>query len=305
MKRHVVYLIVIAVCCTLAGFYAVQSSERFQQSETWRYAYWTETVSAQNANNDLADMTAERDALVDQLEREKQAVTVADAKACAALTAAENLERTVRGRVVDLPEDGDNLHTIVFLQPDWEKRPNEKRFMKLFDTEKWCLDLRARTHTHIYTIDKPDAKPYFKFVKATPCLMILKCDGKAGQILYNEPNPDLAKKPDRLLHQINVTRKRQRHGNEQPFNCPDGICPINPKPDQDKKAAPPTDGPDSIELPAKEEEKKPEAPPVPETKGLPVAVAIAIPIVVFGVGLVGFLLLSHVNGVKKAQRRIH
>ena len=167
---------------------------------------------------------------------------------------------------------------------------------RLFASEPWCMDLRARTHWHVWTIDQPEAKPYWKFVTKTPCLIIQDCKEHGGRILYNEPNPDLAKHPKGLLHQINVTRKRQKHGTVSPYNgpCPDGVCP-----DDQKKSNAGPDGP-----PPTDEVKVDAAPDAPDAKheGIPAGIAIAIALSIGAAGFVGLTLATKTKNVRKAMR---
>jgi hypothetical protein len=197
------------------------------------------------------------------------------------------------GPVVDLPEDAENMHTILFLAQDWESRPNQVKAKKMFDQKDWCRDLRSRTHWHIWTIDQPEAKPYWKFVKTTPCLIVQDCGEHGGRILYNEPNSDLGDGPKSLLHAINVQRKKQRHGSVSPYDgpCPDGNCPIDQK-KKDSAGPPPTDEIKVSPLPDAPDAVKP-----PEQ--IPVAVGVGI---VATVGVCGFVLLS-LAGKAKAIRR--
>lgn len=285
MKHLKLSTCLVVVCLAITGLAVFAASAPPEDSDELKFLRDSNVKLSQRyfaGALKCHQLEQERDSAIDELEQARAACTAGQ----------------VHGRVVDLPEDADNLHTILFLQPDFAKRPNELRAKQLFDSQPWCLDLRSRTHWHVWTIDLPEAKPYWKFVTKTPCLMILDCAGEAGRVLYSEANPDLAKKPDGLLHQINVTRKRQKHGNQQPFNCPDGVCPI---PKKEEAAQPINPAPENVVAPAKEEAKEEiKAPVPPADKNIPVALALAIAAVVAVGSFVIFKMFVDAQAIARA-----
>src|SRR5689334_13966910 len=64
-----------------------------------------------------------------------------------AVTYAAALERqTVQERVVDLPEDGNQWHTILIVCPNWQARPAERRAEAMFHAEPFLVSLKHQTH---------------------------------------------------------------------------------------------------------------------------------------------------------------
>jgi hypothetical protein len=174
-------------------------------------------------------------------------------------------------RVLDLPEDGDQWYTTLFLHPKWDELPDPKlraaqaNAVKMFNTEPWCLELRQQTHWNVITIDDARAKPFYPIIPRTPCLMIQRA---CGEVIYKESGANLSEGPHGLRRAIQKATKR---------HCPDGRCPVAwPVP---KKEDPP-----KAEVPAVIE-KTPDAPKVPDApkpKGVsPVTCAVVV-ILAFG-----------------------
>lgn len=152
---------------------------------------------------------------------------------------------------VALPDDSANLYTTLFVQPDWRIRPNEVSARGLFTQTEVGRDLAAHTHLRIWSVDQAEAKPYYKFVTMTPCLLIQK---PTGEIVYRECNPTLAKFPHGLRHQIVKTVRQERHGH-QPI-CPGPNC----EPPSREQPLPSNEvvlnrEPPAVAPPAKEEKK--------------------------------------------------
>jgi hypothetical protein len=181
-------------------------------------------------------------------------------------------------RVLDLPEDGDQWCTTLFLDANYEKLPDPKfraaqvNALKMFNTEPWCLELRQQTHWNVLKTDDPRAVPFFPIVTKTPCLLIQRA---CGEVIYKESGSELSKGPHGLRRAVHKAMKR---------HCPDGRCPVawpTPKPEEPVKEEP---------IPAVIE-KTPEAPKEPEKPAEPAIVAKkepnAVPAIVGG--LLSFL----------------
>lgn len=122
-------------------------------------------------------------------------------------------------RIIDLPEDGNTWHTILFLQADWKSRPAERKAHTIWFTEPGLISLREQTHWHVITTDQAEFQKFRPLVDATPCLLIERAN---GEVIYRESGPQLGKNNDGLRRAIRC--EVQRH-------CPDGRClPIHPVP---------------------------------------------------------------------------
>ena len=134
----------------------------------------------------------------------------------------------VEERVIDLPEDGNQWHTILILRAGWQSLPAERRAEALFHSEPLLVSLKHQTHWHLITTDQTECAKFKALVDVTPCLIVERSN---GQVVYRESGPDLGKRPHALTHAIR--KEIQRH-------CPDGRClPLHPVPGKDEQ--PPQD----------------------------------------------------------------
>ena len=140
-----------------------------------------------------------------------------------ALTRAAATAASVQERVIDLPEDGNQWHTILILCPDWQGRPAERRAEAMFHSEPLLVSLKHQTHWHLITADQPEFRKFRALVDVTPCLIVERAN---GEVVYRESGPELGRHPHLLTHAIR--KEIQRH-------CPDGRClPLHPVPGQDE-----------------------------------------------------------------------
>lgn len=136
----------------------------------------------------------------------------------------EVVEPCPEERVIDLPEDGANWHTILILRPDWRNLPAERRAEAMFHSEPLLVSLKHQTHWHLITTDQPEFAPFRSLVTATPCLIVERAN---GEVVYRESGPELGKHPHDLTHAIR--REVERH-------CPDGRClPLHPVPRREEE----------------------------------------------------------------------
>lgn len=119
-------------------------------------------------------------------------------------------------KVVDLPEDAERWWTTLILDVKWQSFPNQVKARSMMIDDKACAELMQQTSGRIITIDTPIAKPYFKYMSGTPCLVVQNPD---GQVIYSEVNPDLGRRPRELIAEINKTMKRKQH-------CDGNVCPV-------------------------------------------------------------------------------
>jgi hypothetical protein len=157
------------------------------------------------------------------------------------------LERQVAAeeRVLDLPEDGNQWHTILFLRPNWQNAPAERNAEAMFHSEPLLVSLKHQTHWHLFTTDQAEYQKFKPLVEDTPCLIVERAN---GEVVYREFGPELGKKPTALTRLIR--KEIERH-------CPRNRClPLQPVPG--KEEPPPKDN----EIPAVLRE----AEPVPEKK---------------------------------------
>ena len=125
----------------------------------------------------------------------------------------------IEERVVNLPEDGHQWHTILFLRPEWKSLPDERKAESLFHSEPWLVSLKSQTHWHLITTDQTEFAKFRPLVNATPCLVIERAN---GEVVYRESGPDLAHRSGGLMRSIR--KEIERH-------CPDGRClPLHPVP---------------------------------------------------------------------------
>ena len=127
-------------------------------------------------------------------------------------------------RVIDLPEDGNQWHTILILRAGWQSLSAERRAEAMFHTEPLLVSLKHQTHWHLITTDQTECAKFRALVDATPCLIVERAN---GQVVYRESGPDLGRRPHALTHAIR--KEIERH-------CPDGRClPLHPVPGRDEE----------------------------------------------------------------------
>lgn len=125
----------------------------------------------------------------------------------------------LQDRPIDLPEDGNNWHTILFLSPNWKTDRTERRIHSLFYSERGLVSIREQTHWHVITSDQAEFQKFRPLVDVVPCLLIERAN---GEVIYRESGPQLAHQNDGLVRAIR--KEVQRH-------CPDGRClPLHPTP---------------------------------------------------------------------------
>jgi hypothetical protein len=126
-------------------------------------------------------------------------------------------------RVIDLPEDGNQWHTILILRAGWQNLPAERRAEAMFHAEPLLVSLRHQTHWHLITTDQAECAKFRALVNATPCLIVERAN---GEVVYRESGPDLGKHPHALT--LAIRKEIERH-------CPDGRClPLHPLPGKDE-----------------------------------------------------------------------
>jgi hypothetical protein len=135
------------------------------------------------------------------------------------------LERQVAAeeRVLDLPEDANQWHTILILRSGWQNVLAERKAEAMFHSEPLLASLKHQTHWHLFTTDQPEYQKFRGLVEATPCLILERAN---GEVVYLESGPALGKTPRALTHMIR--KQIQRH-------CPRNRClPLQPVPGKDE-----------------------------------------------------------------------
>ena len=126
-------------------------------------------------------------------------------------------------RVLDLPEDANQWHTILILRSGWQNVLAERKAEAIFHSEPLLVSLKHQTHWHLFTTDQPEYQKFRRLVEATPCLIVERAN---GEVVYLESGPDLGKTPHALAHLIR--KEIQRH-------CPRNRClPLQPVPGKDE-----------------------------------------------------------------------
>ena len=143
-------------------------------------------------------------------------------EAAVAVTYSATMEqRLVEERVLDLPEDGNQWHTILILRPNWQSHPTDRRAEALFHADPTLTSLKHQTHWHLITTDQPEFAKFRALVDATPCLIVERAN---GEVVYRESGPNLGRHGPALARSIR--REIERH-------CPDGRClPLHPVPNE-------------------------------------------------------------------------
>jgi|SRR5579872_3868651 len=162
----------------------------------------------------------------------------------------------IEQRTLELPEDGNQWHTILILRAGWQNMPAERKAEAMFHSEPLLVSLKHQTHWHLITTDQPECQKFRSLVSATPCLIVERAN---GEVVYRESGPELGRRPHALTRAIR--KEVERH-------CPDGKClPLHPVPHEKE----PID-----EVPAVlREEEKPEAPKHRSTAPLLVVTVLA------------------------------
>src|SRR6266436_6821525 len=116
------------------------------------------------------------------------------------------LAAEVEERVLDLPEDGNQWHTILILRSGWQSLAAERQAEAMFHSEPLLVSLKHQTHWHLITTDQAEFQKFRTLVDATPCLIVERAN---GQVVYRESGPDLGKRSHALSHSIR--KEIQRH----------------------------------------------------------------------------------------------
>jgi hypothetical protein len=126
-------------------------------------------------------------------------------------------------RVLDLPEDGNQWHTILILRPNWQSLPAERKAEAMFHSEPLLASLKHQTHWHLITTDQTEFGKFQPLVDVTPCLIVERAN---GQVVYRESGQRLGNNPRGLT--LAIRKEIERH-------CPDRHClPLHPVPDKDE-----------------------------------------------------------------------
>jgi hypothetical protein len=147
--------------------------------------------------------------------------------------------------VLELPEDGQLYHTLLFTSEHWQQNPKERDFIAWFDTNPQLKKLCAQTHVHHYEANQLRYRYRFDDIVKDdfPCIIVQRCDGCAVFKMSGSNMPrnsavlagKLSSVLDRLPDQepaLCVTRSNYRH---------DGLCGRifdRPKPRPDDKPCP-------------------------------------------------------------------
>jgi len=143
-------------------------------------------------------------------------------------------------RVLDLPEDGHQWHTILILRPNWQSLPAERKAEAMFHSEPLLASLKHQTHWHLITTDQTEFGKFQALVDVTPCLIVERAN---GQVVYRESGLRLGSNPRGLTLAIRKEIERR---------CPDRRClPLHPLPDKDEP-------PPKEEIPAVLQEEPPQ-----------------------------------------------
>jgi len=169
--------------------------------------------------------------------------------------------------VVDLPESSDAWYLSVYVDEDWQSRPEQARLVSWFTTNPQLARLRDQTHDRLYTTDDPMYKArYNKSVTRVPAVVLQSPDGKvAYKVGSTEPVPETA---DEMVGQLQQIFQR--------WKCP---CP-HPfrKPEPDDEPPPP----EPPVIPQIVPDIAPEEPPVEQTVEPVVEEAIPMGWFIFG-----------------------
>jgi hypothetical protein len=143
-------------------------------------------------------------------------------------------------RVLDLPEDGNQWHTVLILRPNWQSLPAERKAEAMFHSEPLLASLKHQTHWHLITSDQTEFGKFQPLVDVTPCLIVERAN---GQVVYRESGQRLGNNPRGLT--LAIRKEIERH-------CPDRHClPLHPVPDKDEP-------PSREQIPAVLQEETPE-----------------------------------------------
>lgn len=153
--------------------------------------------------------------------------------------------KSAEARIIDLPDDANTWHTILFLRPGWQSHACERRAHTMFFTERGLVALRQQTHWHVITTDQAEFQKFRALVSATPCLVVERAN---GEVIYRESGRQLGQNDAALRRAIG--REVERH-------CPDGRClPLHPTPEPDDPE-PMDEIPSILKQPADRGEKSP------------------------------------------------
>src|SRR5579859_2294835 len=73
----------------------------------------------------------------------------------------------IEERVLDLPEDGNQWHTILILRPGWQSQAAERKAEAMFHSEPLLVSLKHQTHWHLMTTDQAEFQKFKALVDAT------------------------------------------------------------------------------------------------------------------------------------------
>jgi len=153
-------------------------------------------------------------------------------KSAAAAGSAEAQARvaiaSVEERVLQLPEDGHQWHTILILSKNWKANQLERTVESMFQTDPILAGLKHQTHYHLITTDQAEFEPFRSVVTSTPFLCVELPD---GHVVAKHSGQDLAQHLGNLPHAL----KR-----EIGKKCKNGQCtPVYPTPPKPPAAGEP------------------------------------------------------------------
>lgn len=107
---------------------------------------------------------------------------------------------SVQERVLQLPDDASNWHSILILSPDWRNKSAERTVEAMFHTDPLLSGLKRQTHWHLITTNAIEYAPFQKLVKGkTPYFML---EMPNGEIIARHGGEELMEHLARLPHAL-------------------------------------------------------------------------------------------------------
>lgn len=122
----------------------------------------------------------------------------------------------VQERVIDLPEDGNKWFTSLFLNDEWQNKPQESMVVNAFETDRRLLRLRDQTIFNTYTRSDPHYRQAFaESINKLPAITVQRPD---GTIVYKASGSRIPRSGAAIAESIERTSRRRcwRRGQCEP-----------------------------------------------------------------------------------------
>ena len=148
----------------------------------------------------------------------------------------------VEERVIELPEDGSEYYTTVFVHADWRKRADERQMVAWFQSQPELASLKAQTRFNVVEEGDPQYEWHIKVLGGLPAVMI---QTDKGRVIYKTSGKDMPGASNVMAADlVELFNKRpwlRIRPWKRPRPCPQPCPQPGPEPDPTPKPSPDID----------------------------------------------------------------